>query len=47
MFTKCFFSLFSLYTTILFIMLGDINANAIVYNQSNPNYHSYTVTLIV
>jgi hypothetical protein len=45
------FSLLSLlflhYTTPLFIVLDAINAPAILYNQSNPNYLSYTMTLIV
>jgi hypothetical protein len=41
------FSLISLYITPLFIMLGVINASAILYNQSNFSYPSYIVTLIV
>jgi hypothetical protein len=45
-FAKCFLSLISLYTT-LFVVLGVINAPEILYNQSNPSYHSYTMTLII
>jgi hypothetical protein len=45
-FTKCFLSLISLYTTPLFIVLDVINAPTILYNQSNPSYPSYTLTLI-
>jgi hypothetical protein len=41
-----FLSLFSLYTTTLFIMLSGINTPAIINNQSNHSYHSYTVALI-
>jgi hypothetical protein len=32
-------------TTPQFIVLGVINAPAILYNQSNHNYHNYTVAL--
>jgi hypothetical protein len=35
------------YTTPLFIVLDDINTATNLYNQSNPNYSSYTTTLIV
>jgi hypothetical protein len=50
----CLQSVFSLlsflfvhYTTPIFVVLGVINAPAILYNQSNSNYSNYTLTLIV
>jgi hypothetical protein len=42
-----FFLLSLYYTTPLFIVLGGINIPTIIYNQSNPSYSSYIVTLIV
>jgi hypothetical protein len=39
--------LFLHYTTPLFIVFGVINAHAILYNQSNSSYSSYTSALIV
>jgi hypothetical protein len=35
------------YITPLFVVLSAINVPAILYNQFDPNYPSYIVTLIV